>query len=436
MIFLPYGSSSGSGWLVAHTGSLMFHAMVFAISLGGLQNLLALTTPEPEAQPSFTVTLERLDSDTIAGLIEQDGEAASDDADGVDPATPETLQDAPPDQVAAIAPTDSIEPVAETPESIAPEAIDGATNEPETLAPVAVEPVTAAPAPTSPLIPETITALPTPQALAPIAPEGTAALITNPDDKEAIEIAPGVRDTETLQPIRPAGSQPVSVAGQRDAPSASSLTAQPAPTAQDLAVGDLLRRIRAAPPEPCLLALPRRDGEDGVGLALIANSDRAMARFVDAVMTAADADIRQTRTLVDERQCAAITYVRDNIDYPATRLGIRVDRSEVLSGERLTGVLRGTAGRYVTLLLVDNNGVVQDLQRFMSFSGNFARFDVPVTRAGPSRDTEQMLLAIATRRPTGVIRDRAGRLAQDVFAGLNGEVATGAALAVTTFDVR
>ena len=88
------------------------------------------------------------------------------------------------------------------------------------------------------------------------------------------------------------------------------------------------------------------------------------------------------------------------------------------------------------LLLVDDNGVVQDLQRFLSFSGNFVRFDVPVNRAGNSRDTSQMLLAIATRRPPDVIRNRAGNLAQEVFVGLDGEFGPGASLAVATFDVR
>jgi hypothetical protein len=90
----------------------------------------------------------------------------------------------------------------------------------------------------------------------------------------------------------------------------------------------------------------------------------------------------------------------------------------------------------VTLLLIDDNGVVQDLQRFLSFSGNLARFDVPVTRSGLAKDTSQILLAIASPRQPDALRERAGQLAQDVFAGLGGVTGDDTALAVATFDVR
>lgn len=490
MSFLPYGSSSVGGWITASGGAFLLHGAAIAVGIGGLQNVLALAAPEPPDRPEYTITIAPLDSDTIAGLLEQDGEAGANDGEGIDPAAPDTLEEAEPEQLAALAPEESvtaepvtpealepepepeelaalepetpeaIEPEAATPEAVEPEAIAPEAIEPEALEPETVEPVIAAPEPTAlepitplapavqepldtgPLIPETVTALPSPQALSPLAPVGTAGLIATPVPQEPQTVPSAPQSAQTIRPTQTAGTVVGPVVRAPAAPvrtpqAPTPQAAAPAPSAQDIAVGDLLRRIRTAAPETCLLALPRRDGENGVGLALIASSDSAMARFSDAVLTQeSDADIRQTRVLVDERQCSALNYVRDNTDYPATQLGIRLDSVEVASGDRVTGVLRGTAGRYVTLLLVDNNGVVQDLQRFMSFSGNFTRFDVPVTLAGGQRDTKQMLLAIATRRPAPVIKDRTGQLARDVFAALEGEVATQAALAVTTFDVR
>ena len=280
---------------------------------------------------------------------------------------------------------------------------------------------------------EIVTAV-TPNASAPVPASG-------PRAESISALAPSAATPQSVQPAKP---QPQTIAAARPAvPDASAATrpaaqrpTAPPPSAQDLALGDLIRRIRTSVADACLLALPRRDGEDGVGLAFIASTDAAMAQFSEDVLTEDDADIRQTRTLIDPRQCPALTYIRKNRDYPATRLGVRLDATEVPSGSRLTGVLRGTAGKYVLLLLIDNNGVVQDLQRFMTFSGNFARFDVPVTRVGNARDTSQLLIAIATQRPPNLIRDRAGRLAQDVFAGLDGDFADNAALAVVAFDVR
>lgn len=342
----------------------------------------------------------------------------------------------------------------------------------EPVAPQAVAPVLAD---TGPIIRETMTPqrseVTAPPGLAPIStvtaspgraasldPVASASDTLFPDRLTAPESPiPGTLIPETLtanarmtgQQVTTLGAQPQSLtavappalpASRPALPSPalpSPVTAPPPPqSAQDLAIGDLIQRIRAALSDPCLLALPRRDGADGAGLALISATEGAMAQFANDVLTGEDAALRQTRTLVDPRQCPALTYVRQNRDYPATRLGLQIDAAEVPSGGRLTGVLRGTAGRYLLLFLVDNNGVVQDLQRFVSFSGNFARFDVPVTRAGAARDTSQLLLAIATQRPGGVLRDRTGQLAQDVFAALEGEVATGAALAIATFDVR
>jgi hypothetical protein len=462
MSFLPYSASGSGGWWAATTGAVILHGAAIAIGFGGLQNVLAVAAPDPEERPEYTITIAPLDSDTIAGLLEQEGEAGADDGDGMDPAAPETVQDAAPEELAALAPEETVaaEPVA--PEPVEPEPVEPepAPQEPEELAalepetPEALEPVAAAPieaepdtiqpitpaAPepldTGPLIPETVTALPSAPALSPVVPEGTAGLITTPVPSGTETITRVPAQTEIIRPAAAAGTVVAAVGRRPDITPPKPKAAAPAPSAQDIAVGDLLRRIKTAVTDPCLLALPRRDGTDGVGLALIASSDAAMARFSDTVLTEADTDIRQTRVLIDERQCAALNYVRLNRDYPATQLGLRLDAAEVPSGGNLTGVLRGTAGRYVTLMLIDNNGVVQDLQRFMSFSGNFARFDVPVTRPGAPRDTKQVLLAIATRRPSTEIRGRAGQLAKDVFSGLSGEIASQAALAVTTFDVR
>ncbi len=436
MSFLPYDSGTLGGWFSAMGTSVLLHGGTLVALLNGT-TLFQEKAPEVK-RPSFNVTIERLDSDTLAGIVERKGAAGAPDAPDSDAVEPSPATD--PDsttEIATVAPDEvlpeTVEPaddLAETTEFLAPETIIAksveplAAVEPDMISADTVETATGTPVSmdSGPLIAETVMALrpqsSTVQAIRPIAPSGQSLTAFTP--------VPANRQIVTALKARPQTAQPQPVA-RAPAPPAS---------AQDLAVGDLIRKIRSASPNRCLIALPRRDGKDGVGLALVSSTDSAMSELVNAVLTEEDAAIRQTRTLVDPRQCPALTYVRRNQDYPAPRLGLRIDAPEVASGGRLTGVLRGTAGRYVTLLLVDNNGVVQDLQRFLSFSGNFARFDVPVTRVGIRRDTSQLLLAIATRRPTLAIRNRAGQLAQDVFADLNGEIAESAALAVSTFDVR
>lgn len=385
------------------------------------------------AQAAQADTLDTAGSESLAALTEAQMDAAqplSPDILGDNAA--EALQPLVGDVLAAAAPQASAPPVdaspliSETATAVRPRAVGGGA---DALNPVRLD---AAPQVAAPRAAASRTALPqtaASQAALPQAGAPQAALRRSDSRQTATPVAADRQSVTALAALRPEGPAPGTGGAQRSRP--------PQPRSQqDLAIGDLIQRIRGALAESCLVALPRRDGTDGVGLALTAAQEQAMSRFADNVLIAQDADIRQTRTLIDPRQCPALTYMRQNRDYPITRLGLSLDRAEVPSGGRLTGTLRGTAGRYVTLLLVDNNGVVQDLQRFLSFSGNFARFDVPVTRAGAPRDTSQILLALSTAGPTTTVRDRAGQLAGNVFDGLEGELGGGAAIAFTTFDVR
>lgn len=472
MSFLPYAPTTSGAWWLAGSGSVVTHAALIVFAVAGSQGLVSLAAPLPPPKPKVTITLTPLDSDIIAGLSRQEGLAGADGAKGQAPLTSVATAETPTPREAPAAPkadqiTESLAaldvPTASEPETT-PQSLAAVTPEasrrlaPDTASAEALPPLPALeiPEPTrpdraqpaSPIIPMNISPerAVAPQALQPVTVSPGS--VTRPEpvisstSRNAAQPSPEIISTT---PIAPSRAVPT-VSAQRlsatlapirpTSPRTSTPVAQiAAPNAQDLAIADLLRRIRSAPPQPCFLALPRGDGDTGVGLALVANSQTAIETFNDTVLTNEDSALRQTRTFVDNRQCPALEYIRQNQDYPASRLGLSLTSTVVPSGGRLTGTLRGTAGRYLTLLLIDNNGVVQDLQRFLTFSGNVTRFDVPVTRAGPPRDTGQILLAIATRTPAPVLRDRAGRLAADVFGGLTGPIADQAALGVATFDV-
>ncbi len=441
-------------------------------------------TPDAEAR-QFVITLDQLDSDTLAGIIEREGIAGSDSEENQ---LATALQPVPTDEAAGSeAEPESLEPVepeapdeqvAEEMPAEEAETLDPVTSEPVTGEPVTSEPVQSAediaqilPEPESPeleslvaLESEALLAIPLPEStanLSPIIPDEIIALPTvdsaaDSATDSATDFGEGFAATASAEPLAalplgnaaaPVTIAPVTIApitsGQTSAVTIAALAPErtrpapaPAPSAQDLAIRDLLERIRAAHADPCLIALPRKDGPDGIGLALIAARDGAMEEFSNTVLLAEDANIRQTRTLVDPRQCAVLTFIRKNRDYPATRLGIRIDQREVQSGDRLTGVLRGVAGRFTTILLIDDNGVVQDLQRFLSFSGNLVRFDVPVNRSGAARDTSQILLAIASKTAPRSILENTGRLAQDVFSNIPQDLISESGLAFATFDVR
>ena len=100
----------------------------------------------------------------------------------------------------------------------------------------------------------------------------------------------------------------------------------------------------------------------------------------------------------------------------------------------LLGIIR--EGEGIAIKMIDNNGVVQDLVDFTQTKDGILRFEVPMTRVGPLRDTRQLLLAVASQKPLDDLRRRNGQLAQDVFGDLPADLARNAALAVIGFEVR
>ena len=187
----------------------------------------------------------------------------------------------------------------------------------------------------------------------------------------------------------------------------------------------------------CLIALPSRFGTDGIGLSVIGSDDVAMIDYLETVLTDTSDSITQARILVGSPQCPALDFISANRDYPATRIGLRLEKTQIRSGGRLLGLLQlPTASSDVLLLLIDNNGVVQDLVDFTQTKDTILRFEVPMTRVGPLRDTRQLLLAVASQKPLDDLRRRNGQLAQDVFGDLPADLARNAALAVIGFEVR
>ncbi|MFQ6551444.1 hypothetical protein AAD018_003755 [Aestuariibius insulae] len=201
-------------------------------------------------------------------------------------------------------------------------------------------------------------------------------------------------------------------------------------------VNALIERIRGQLGEACLIALPQRTGDGEARLTLISPDEQSIAEFSQAVVPGLQPEPLARDILIDRRQCPAVTFIRSQPSYPVGQLSIIVSADRVESGGRLLGSISGAAGRYVSLLLIDDNGVVQDLNRFVTFAGGQARFDVPVTRNGPPRDTGQILLALATARRPLTIETEAGRLAEDVFPPLAEELGQAVAIGIVPFSVR
>ena len=320
----------------------------------------------------------------------------------------------------AVTTPDVLAPVAEAIAATAPVADSAPASTgtvPERIAPVA--PAQPVPADISPLRPETPRLAASPQPVeAPAAPAQPA---LSPDPGDAAETIAAADLPSAENPATPPPSQA--------APPASS--AEPDPIATDL-----INRIRAQAAETCLIALPRQTADGGVSLQVFTATESAAGPFAEAILDGLTPRPPQTTFLVDPRQCAALDYIRQSVGYPTSPMSVGLDIAQIPSGTELTGRISDTGGRNVSLLLVDDNGVVQDLGGYLTVAVNTARFAAPLRRVGAVRDTRQLLIALGTPGRPATISTENGQAAETYFDSLSAEIGGNAALALIPFEVR
>ncbi len=208
------------------------------------------------------------------------------------------------------------------------------------------------------------------------------------------------------------------------------------PDPQTVMIGTLIQRIRATPSPQCTLALPRDAGPDGVGVSFVGAQEAGLDTFAGRLLDGLSPVPIQTREIIDGRQCALLDAVRQVADYPAGRIGLALDDTTLRSGENLRGRVTGAGGLFVTLVLIDDNGVVQDMSRFTTIEGNDPVFDAPVARSGPTRATRQIILALGSDVAPIDISGQIGQEAEAVFSALPADVLRSAKFGLATFDVR
>ena len=255
-------------------------------------------------------------------------------------------------------------------------------------------------------------------------------VLTPSDDMlEATTATPAepVEPVTAMTPPPPVdGSAPAAVAapGASEGDGPAGFAGSPA---QNAAISDLVLRLRERLAQPCLAALPQTIGGEEVLLTVLGAVDRDIAGLFRDVAGSVEVPMTERSVLLDARQCPAVDFARASASYPALPLVLQLEAGEVASDDRLIGEIRGAGGNPAALLMIDDNGVVQDLDRFTEISGEVTRFDIPVYRVGGNRDTSQLLMAVALPQTPETIAGLSGRLASDFFPPL-AEAAGGRAL--------
>ena len=115
----------------------------------------------------------------------------------------------------------------------------------------------------------------------------------------------------------------------------------------------------------------------------------------------ADIEVRQ----VTAPQCPALTFLAR---LRAERGGgprLQIGETNLKSGQALTGTIEGVGNDNVQLLLVSDEGQVQDLSALLKPAGDARTFNLRMQRVGAAGAQPQLLLAFVSARPLETLRD-------------------------------
>lgn len=455
-------------WAEAFGLSAAIHAGAIYALLNFAVDLDAFQAPDDSEQVDILITSVNFSTDALisaadnpSGGAEGEEGGTSDEVEAPEDIAPEELAPVTPepDVPEPVAPEpETVEPVTpdvpelpveepevpeaeapeeivpETPDAIEPEALtaEAPDLEPEALAPIESEAAALVPENLSPLRPQNDSLA----ALAPVTGGGGSGLApehltaTTPAPTAAAPARIGATSVERVTARATSPRPPANPIPTRAAPT------PPAPGTPEFVVNELVSRLRTRVSDTCLIAVPQQAANGAPELVIFTASEGDIADYANAVLDGIEPRPGQRSVLVDPRQCDALNYLRENASYPAFRLGISLNTDQIDSGDFLRGSVQGAGGRYVSVIMIDDNGVVQDLGEYLSFAQNAARFEVPMRRFAGARDTKQLLIGIASDGRPAALDTFDGRLAEDFFAALKAELGVGSPIVMLPFDVR
>jgi hypothetical protein len=277
------------------------------------------------------------------------------------------------------------------------------------------------------------------------APSAASAAVANTEAQRLQPIAPGASSATPAQRLQPAApvasgitpapaatpsSQPAIAPVVRPAEVALLVPARPGsslgtetdrPSQRYLRVIDFIRNFDGG---SCFVALPAIGSSGSVEFQTFGKDKALEAEFTTAYASALGIVAHVSLGNVADSQCLALSFARKVERYPAFSLIIELEAAEVTSGSILSGAILNVKDRPVNLLVIDDEGQVQAVDRFLSApNGTDRRFSAPLTLTSGPVTTKQLLMAIATDRPVQLLDGKINEPATNFFPRLASEIA-------------
>jgi serine/threonine protein kinase len=125
----------------------------------------------------------------------------------------------------------------------------------------------------------------------------------------------------------------------------------------------------------------------------------------------ANIEVRQ----VTSAQCPAITFLGRLRNERARAPRIQVGQTNLRSGEALAGSIDGVGNNTVQLLLVSDEGEVQDVSALLKPAGDSKTFNMRMQRTGAAGAQPQLLVAVSSARPLESLKGAQSTPADQLF---------------------
>ncbi|WP_139044119.1 hypothetical protein [Allomesorhizobium alhagi] len=179
--------------------------------------------------------------------------------------------------------------------------------------------------------------------------------------------------------------------------------------------------ILSAEPRQCLLALASARGNviEVKGYAATVERIGELGRRINQLI---ETPATIHGHLVTDAQCAALTFASDLPAYPEQPLAVQTATPEVRSGEVLTGRIHNFRRSRLYLIIIDDDGKVQELEDLRPEAGNTVSFRAPLTLTDGPVGTVQLLVAIASDHALLTFSAHEGTQAEPYFEQLRNEI--------------
>ena len=181
----------------------------------------------------------------------------------------------------------------------------------------------------------------------------------------------------------------------------------------------------------CFFALPVNVSETSATIeafsVAVASAQALDRSFLQANGFEADIGVR----LVTPAQCAAIGFVRRFARNPDAAPGLALDTFSIRGGQMLTGTVTPVLDGAISVLVIRENGEVQNFPDSVSPNGRPAHFSLPLQGRGAGATEAFLLMVLASSAPLPTLAD-GGPLpaAAELFPRLSQEAQTAPEMAV------